>query len=55
MFPDTALVLGNNVNYCIVNDGVLIIQSIHNLQSTQCTMFFLRYVLHYNTEYSYMF
>jgi len=50
-----AVVLYDNVNYYIVNDGVLITQPIHNIHPTQCTMFFLRYVLHYNTEYSYMF
>jgi hypothetical protein len=37
-----ALVLGDNVNYYIVNDGVLIIQPIHNIHLTQFTMFFLR-------------
>jgi len=55
MVLNTAIVLGNNVNYCIVNDGVLIIQPIHNIQPTQSTMFFPRYISHYNTEYSYMF
>lgn len=57
MVLNTALVLGNNVNYCVVNDGALIIQPIHNIQQTQCmsAMFFPRHVLHYNTEYSYMF
>ena len=55
MVLNTALVLGDDVNYYIVNDGVLIIQPIYNIHPTKCTMFFLRYVLHYNTEYSYMF
>ena len=55
MVLNIALVLGDNVNYYIVHDGVLINQPIHNIHLTQCTMFFLRYVLHYDTEYSYMF